>query len=790
MKGNPAESNAKLSGAKNALKEKLMNAVLQQAIQEMGSPQTIADSLVDDASHTPEFEQAAKSLFQRLVAEIEARSMSSLSDSTVAAEAIFENIRDRSNLIPDAVSNIRLKLIDAIHARSMEQMSDPTKLSSEVFDSIDKDRSELVEATARLRTQILDDITSRAAESVADFDAVAAELSNRIGAETTIVDPIVGKLRDLLLSRIEERAMDAISDAEEIARSIADNVPQDNNNIVRAADALRTNLINQVESRAIDSVSDANAVADEIHGNFDAVPNEVENAATKLQTKLVSDIREHGLGSIADPQHAAAEARKSIKDDDGRLVAAQTELATRLFEEVTNSAISELSEKVDDASAFDVDTLSTASERSGDVNGGFSKDNVIEEWPTSQDLEALNTSSDFSDQQWSNDFDAWAEKGESDSSNENSPATESEGAKFASPNSPVSGWETVESDDIDDTIDIEPVESEEAVITGDDSVGIIEQPFDSVLSADTPADVEAAIQGKSSLIEAAVPLGSEAQSDDGEDALYVYGILSEGSVPTDDDLPSTGIDANRSVEIVGYGSLRAAVSFVPVAEFSGDTFKVKLQDKEWLKEKVKLHSAVLESLNTDRTIIPMRFCTVYRNEKEVIQLLERNEDHYQTVLQKIEGKQEWSVRIYRDEEKLAAKVAESDRLVESSLGSISIGVVDFVKEEMERLNKIDGEQAIELMSQHCSSRSHASLMECATDGLFKPSMDDRGQSKDNIVLNAAYLVPIEKQDLLRDEISRLGSEYSELGFRFEIHGPWPPYHFVGEPSNAERTVSA
>ena len=80
MKGNPAESNTKLAGAKQALKDKLMQAVLQQAIQELGNPESIADNLVTEASKSSEFEQATKSLVQRVVAEIEARSISSLSD--------------------------------------------------------------------------------------------------------------------------------------------------------------------------------------------------------------------------------------------------------------------------------------------------------------------------------------------------------------------------------------------------------------------------------------------------------------------------------------------------------------------------------------------------------------------------------------------------------------------------------------------------------------------------------------------------------------------------------------
>ena len=72
--------------------------------------------------------------------------------------------------------------------------------------------------------------------------------------------------------------------------------------------------------------------------------------------------------------------------------------------------------------------------------------------------------------------------------------------------------------------------------------------------------------------------------------------------------------------------------------------------------------------------------------------------------------------------------------------------------------------------------------------MFKPTIDEDSNSDEDIILNAAYLVPVGHDGKLSDEIDRLASEYSDLGFRYELHGPWPPYHFVGEPSSGKQKV--
>jgi hypothetical protein len=59
-------------------------------------------------------------------------------------------------------------------------------------------------------------------------------------------------------------------------------------------------------------------------------------------------------------------------------------------------------------------------------------------------------------------------------------------------------------------------------------------------------------------------------------------------------------------------------------------------------------------------------------------------------------------------------------------------------------------------------------------------LDIRGEleGEETVVLHGAYLVPQEYTGRFREELERLGGEFSCRGLRFVLSGPWPPYHFA------------
>lgn len=47
-----------------------------------------------------------------------------------------------------------------------------------------------------------------------------------------------------------------------------------------------------------------------------------------------------------------------------------------------------------------------------------------------------------------------------------------------------------------------------------------------------------------------------------------------------------------------------------------------------------------------------------------------------------------------------------------------------------------------------------------------------------MILNGAYLVSEGQMTVFRAELESLEKDYGDLGFSYELSGPWPPYNFV------------
>jgi Gas vesicle synthesis protein GvpL/GvpF len=61
-------------------------------------------------------------------------------------------------------------------------------------------------------------------------------------------------------------------------------------------------------------------------------------------------------------------------------------------------------------------------------------------------------------------------------------------------------------------------------------------------------------------------------------------------------------------------------------------------------------------------------------------------------------------------------------------------------------------------------------------------LKDEATEQGELAERLAFLVRREGFETFRAAAERLAAEYTPLGFRFELTGPWPPYNFAGEES--------
>lgn len=67
---------------------------------------------------------------------------------------------------------------------------------------------------------------------------------------------------------------------------------------------------------------------------------------------------------------------------------------------------------------------------------------------------------------------------------------------------------------------------------------------------------------------------------------------------------------------------------------------------DWLEGTARAHELTLETVGRHVTLIPMRLCSVYREEAGVTEMLAREEIALEEALVHLEGKPEWGVKVF------------------------------------------------------------------------------------------------------------------------------------------------
>ena len=260
--------------------------------------------------------------------------------------------------------------------------------------------------------------------------------------------------------------------------------------------------------------------------------------------------------------------------------------------------------------------------------------------------------------------------------------------------------------------------------------------------------------------------------------ITIYGITSNTNSPTIEELPTEGIDPAHPVYALPYQDVQAIVSRVSLEEFGEQALIINLQDPRWLEAKVRAHENILEEVLTKRTLIPMRFCTIFWVESSVQEMLVRCHDEFVNALARLKDKREWGVKAYSDGTVLAQRIRETSdkvRKLETKTQKESGGAAYFGNKILEKTISEEAER----ITDECAQCTHDCLSEYAEEVVISPlqSKEITGRT-DEMILNGAYFVAEESLQVFRDKLAGIQQEYGDFGFSYQMTGPWPPYNFV------------
>jgi hypothetical protein len=266
----------------------------------------------------------------------------------------------------------------------------------------------------------------------------------------------------------------------------------------------------------------------------------------------------------------------------------------------------------------------------------------------------------------------------------------------------------------------------------------------------------------------------------GEHGYYVYGVVSSRGATLPADL--AGVDPRHPATLVEDHGLAAIVSRVPLDEFGEEQLHENLNDVEWLEDKARTHEEVLDAALSRTTVVPLRLCTIYRDEAQVREMLAGERELFLDAIERLGGKTEWGVKLIAEPGALQ-RAASSGDTESSQEEDASKGTAYMNRKRDEARERDEGDQ----LAEEWTRAVHERLADIAAEALLNPVQ--RAEVSGHVgemLLNGVYLVDDREMEPFRERVDQLAAEFAEVGATVELTGPWPPYNFVKSSIEAAR----
>ncbi len=260
---------------------------------------------------------------------------------------------------------------------------------------------------------------------------------------------------------------------------------------------------------------------------------------------------------------------------------------------------------------------------------------------------------------------------------------------------------------------------------------------------------------------------------------YVYGVTTADQRPVPD-LP--GIEAVARPFLVTEGALAALVSMVPLAQFEEDALEANLGDLAWLEPRARTHQAILAATLGQRTVVPLRFGTIFRDATGIHSMLLSHGATFQRVLAHLNDRLEWGVKLYVDPAQLAAQVAANNARVRSLAAQCQGKSGGAAYMLGKKLNQLLREETTRLAETY-AHEGHRMLLNAAVAAQAS-SVEQPPETTDlTLILKGAYLVEQADTGTFNAILEQIGGKFA--GCSYELTGPWPPYHFADAPEDED-----
>jgi len=264
------------------------------------------------------------------------------------------------------------------------------------------------------------------------------------------------------------------------------------------------------------------------------------------------------------------------------------------------------------------------------------------------------------------------------------------------------------------------------------------------------------------------------------DGLYLYCIREKTDTPC---FSTKGIDEKEEVFVIPFRELEAVVSKVSFEEFASEEIQKKArEDLNWIKEKAIAHEKVIEEAmrKDDKvlSLIPMRFGTIFKERAGLEETLNKDYLKIREVLDRIRGKQEWSVKVYlKEREKFEQVIKDKNETIkekEKEIASLPEGLAFFMEEELKEIIAKEINKELNNFAEDIFERLKDFSFDLAKGKLLEKELT--GKEKP-MVLNVSCLILEDRIEDFKKGVEALDQGINTKGFYLEHSGPWPVYNF-------------
>jgi len=250
--------------------------------------------------------------------------------------------------------------------------------------------------------------------------------------------------------------------------------------------------------------------------------------------------------------------------------------------------------------------------------------------------------------------------------------------------------------------------------------------------------------------------------------IYVYCVTRDAVTPEVD-----GIDGTQRFGTVTIDGVAAVFTRVSADEFSQEVIDRRAGDLEWLGAIGYRHQDVVSDLMKRTAIVPLRAFTLFSSDEALRSYLHEQGEMLSRVLERLDGKQEWTLRVEFDpvrwSESLAARVA-SLRDLQNEIETAAPGKAFLLRKKLDDERK----RASHAAEQEVVGEIEKLVMESLRCETVAETRERRegGFPQINVLVNR------DEEATLQELHATLDAHYERDGVSLGLTGPWPPYTFA------------